>query len=266
MKKTTINSQVPFVAIIITDHSRHILHVNENFTEITGYDLEEIKGEKPAFLQGRDTKKETIDRIRKNLELGTPFKEEIVNYRKNGEKYPCKLVIHPIHNEKSELTNFIAFEVDGNQVKDDSHLSIMDPKTKFSPSQLSDVEELDLFVKFKTLLDEEKLYLDSDLKLVDVAHALNSNTSYLSKVINQQAGQNFQYMINEYRVNAFKEKVRETDFNRFTILSVANECGFKNKSTFYRVYKNFTGENPKQFIARLSADGIVEDGQQAMAS
>lgn len=250
MKKTTISSQLPFVAIIITDHSRHILWVNEDFTEITGYDLEEVKGKNPKFLQGKETKKETVAKIKKQLSLGHPFKGEIINYRKNGEKYPCKLVIHPIRNEKNELTNFIAFEVDGSEIEEEAHFYPMDTETKFNKTQLKNKEDWNLFAKFKTLLSTEKLYLDPDLKLVDVANSLNSNTCYLSKVINNLSGENFQHVINKYRINAFKTKAMTTDFNRFTILSVANECGFKNKSTFYRVYKNFTGESPKQFIDR----------------
>ncbi len=247
MKKTTINSQVPYVAIIITDNSKHILWVNDDFTEISGYTLDEIKGRKPDFLQGKKTKEETIQSIRKQLHLGKPFKNEVINYNKNGEEYTCNIVIHPIHDSNNKLTNFIAFEVDGDKT-DSSKLSVMEPVAKYTTNSLKHPEEIDLYTKFITLVENQQLYLNPDLKLVEVAKALNSNTGYLSRVINHQGGKNFQNIINEYRVNAFKEIVFTKDLSTYTLFAIANECGFKNKSTFYRVFKQYTGESPKQFI------------------
>lgn len=250
MKKTTINSQVPYVAIIITDNSKHILWVNDDFTEISGYTLDEIEGKKPDFLQGKKTKEETIQSIRKQLKLGKPFKNEVINYRKNGEEYSCDLVIHPIHDSDNKLTNFIAFEVDGAKT-DSSKLSVMEPVAKYNTKSLKHPEEIDLYTKFITLVESQQLYLNPDLKLVEVATALNSNTAYLSRVINRQGGKNFQNIINEYRVKIFKEVIFTKDLNTYTLFAIANECGFKNKSTFYRVFRGLTNESPKQFIDRL---------------
>jgi PAS domain S-box-containing protein len=100
-------------AVIITDPNGHILWVNGGFTRISGYTLEEVKGKKPGHvLQGKDTDKNTVDRIRKKIQERVSFREEILNYHKNGTPYWLQLNITPVFNEKQELTNFIAFELD----------------------------------------------------------------------------------------------------------------------------------------------------------
>lgn len=100
-------------AVIITDINGHILWVNQGFTKISGYTLEEVKGKKPGhILQGKDTNPETVARIRQKILEKVSFREEILNYHKNGTPYWIQLNITPVFNEKQELTHFIAFELD----------------------------------------------------------------------------------------------------------------------------------------------------------
>lgn len=239
---------LPNIAVILTDAQRKILWVNEDFTEITGYTLTEVIGRKPSLLQGPKTEREAIARIRRSLEHMVPFKEEITNYRKNGESYLCKLVIHPVFNRRQELSNFIAFEVDGDVVKDTGHIPLLQLEEKYSSSSLKGVEEVKLYFRVKTLLEEEKLYLDPDLSLKDVADKLHTNTKYLSQVVNHHAGCNFQHFINIYRIEEVKAKITDDDFRNLTLFGIALQCGFKNKSTFYKVFKEISGQTPKQFI------------------
>ena len=141
---------VPNIAVILTDQHRKIIWVNEDFTHITGYTLPEVVGKKPSMLQGEESEKKAISKIRSCLDAGITIREQVTNYRKNGEKYICKLVIHPIYNNDKELTNFIAFEVDGSQVKDESkipHFSQTD--TKYLTSSLRGTEETKLFERLK---------------------------------------------------------------------------------------------------------------------
>lgn len=75
-------------AVIITDKNGHIEWVNEGFTRISGYRLEEVRGHRPGeVLQGLLTDSATVQRIRDSLQAGISFTEEVLNYHKDGHAY-----------------------------------------------------------------------------------------------------------------------------------------------------------------------------------
>lgn len=97
-----------FEAIVVTDFNQKIIWVNDGFKEMTGYSRNETLNRTPGFLQGPETSLEVKERIRIKLSGITPFKEVIVNYKKNKETYECEVKIFPLFNEKT--THFIALE------------------------------------------------------------------------------------------------------------------------------------------------------------
>jgi two-component system, sensor histidine kinase and response regulator len=100
-------------AVIITDDERRIEWVNEAFTRITGYELDEIKGQRPGgLLQGAETDAETVELMRKRLTDSLGFRVEIQNYSKNRRRYWVDCEVHPVLNDSGRLTNFIAIESD----------------------------------------------------------------------------------------------------------------------------------------------------------
>ena len=99
--------------VIITDKHRQIEWVNDGFTRITGYSLDEVKGLNPGtFLQGEGTDKMALERMNEKLKLSTPFTEELLNYKKNKEPFWVSINITPILNDQGEITSYIAIEND----------------------------------------------------------------------------------------------------------------------------------------------------------
>jgi PAS domain S-box-containing protein len=240
---------IPNIAVILTDPQQRIIWVNDDFTAITGYSLGEAIGRIPGrMLQGPKTEPEVIERIRKAIQHRIPFRDQLTNYRKSGEPYLCKLVIHPVFDRNQELTNFIAFEVDGNLVADEFNIPLMNLSEKYRSSSLRSIDEIKLYDQLKQLLEADKLYLNPELSLKTVADLLNTNTKYLSQVVNHQAGINFQQFINLYRVKEAKHKIVKDSLSNLTLYGIALQCGFKNKSTFYKVFKEVTGYTPKDFV------------------
>lgn len=243
---------VPSIAIVLTDAKRKIIWVNDGFTKMTGYSLPEVVGKKPSILQGPESESSAIERIRKCLEREIPLKENITNYRKNGESYTCKLVVHPIFGNEGTLTNFIAFEVDGDLVENEEEIPLMrlGNGEKYASSSLKGIEEIQLYDRLCLLVESQDMYLDPNLSLKNVADRLNTNTKYLSQVVNHQSGNNFQHFVNTYRVRAVKEKIEDKAHLRLTLYGIARQCGFKNKSTFYKVFKEITGYTPREYLKR----------------
>ena len=243
---------IPNIAVILTDEQKKIIWVNDDFTFITGYTVSEAIGKKPGeLLQGPNTEKEIVLKMRRSLDNNAPLKEEITNYRKNGEEYICKLVIHPIFNKDHKLTNFIAFEVDGNEIINDEDIPLLNLGHKYRSSSLKGVEEIKLYAQLKALMEREHHYLNPNLTLKIVADLLGTNTKYLSQVVNNQAGCNFQQFINSYRVTEAKKKITDKSYSNLTLYGIALQCGFKNKSTFYKVFKEFLGQTPREYMLSI---------------
>ena len=89
-----------------------IVYVNEAFTDLTGYRLEEIVGQNCRFLQGPDTKRESIDAVRNILLDRRVDTVEIVNYRKDGSRFLNALQLGPINDENGNLIYFFGSQLD----------------------------------------------------------------------------------------------------------------------------------------------------------
>lgn len=106
-------------AVVITDAQGRTIWVNRGFERLTGYTLEEVKGQVPGrLLQGPQTDPQTVARIREKLRKKEPFTEEILNYAKDGRPYWIRLYITPLTNELNEVTHFMAIELDITEEKE----------------------------------------------------------------------------------------------------------------------------------------------------
>ena len=100
-------------AVIITSDKGRVQWVNEGFTRITGYTLDEVQGRAPgSFLQGPDTDRSTVNHMRDRIAIGEAFAVEIVNYTKSGNSYWLSIDCQPVRNELGALTHFVAIEAD----------------------------------------------------------------------------------------------------------------------------------------------------------
>lgn len=95
-------------AIVITDLSQRIIWLNEGFTKMTGYPKKFAINKTPEFLQGEKTSLETKRRFKEKIVQNQPFKDIIVNYKKDKTAYNCEIKIIPLFNDQT--THYIAFE------------------------------------------------------------------------------------------------------------------------------------------------------------
>lgn len=105
--------------------------------------------------------------------------------------------------------------------------------------------------KINALMENEKPWLDCELTLGRMAEMLGLTEFELTQILNQKMKTNFYSLVNNYRVETVKEKLKDPANRQFTILAAAYESGFNSKSTFYRIFKEYTGQTPKQFMDRL---------------
>lgn len=99
-----------FEALILTDVNQDIKWVNKGFSKMTGYPAKYAVGKKPSFLQGEKSSPKTRKSIRTQLQSGSQFREEIINYKKGGKPYKCEITIYPLKDESNKTTHLLALE------------------------------------------------------------------------------------------------------------------------------------------------------------
>ena len=99
-----------YEALVLTDARVRIEWVSDGFTRMTGYPRKEAIGQSPRMLQGMNTTQSSRERVRLKLYGQHAFTEDIVNYRKSGEEYICRVEIHPIFGSSNHLCHFLALE------------------------------------------------------------------------------------------------------------------------------------------------------------
>ncbi len=112
-KKLAMVVEKTSTGVIITDKKGEIEWFNEGFKRISGYSLDEVRGQSPGgVLQGPETDPDTILEIGKALGAGKGINVEILNYHKSGRAYWVELDIQPIFSDDGELMQYIAIETD----------------------------------------------------------------------------------------------------------------------------------------------------------
>lgn len=99
--------------VIITDARGRIEWVNDAFTDLTGYALEEVVGQSPgSILQGAGTDVAAVRRMRDALGRGEGFSVEVLNYARDGSSYWVSIDCSPVRDHSGRVTHFVAIERD----------------------------------------------------------------------------------------------------------------------------------------------------------
>lgn len=104
------------------------------------------------------------------------------------------------------------------------------------------------------LLESKKVFLSKNFKLTSMAKQLNTNTAYLSKILNEYKGISFSEYVNDLRINyVLKELEQNTIFRKYTIQTISEEIGYKSPTTFIKAFKSRTEMTPSQYIKKLNS-------------
>lgn len=105
-----------------------------------------------------------------------------------------------------------------------------------------------VYNKLNYLMNDQKLYMDPEINLNHIAKLLDVHPNVLSQTINSVENKNFYDYINRHRIEEFKRIVILPENKKFTILTLAFECGFNSKTSFNRNFKRYTGCSPREFL------------------
>lgn len=120
-----------------------------------------------------------------------------------------------------------------------------------SPNKLLKISDKDFNLvkeQIKNLMEIDRIYLNPDLNLKLLANYLNISEKVCSYFLNQEMNSSFNTIVNEYRIEEFKKRIRQRYFDKYTLTSIAYDCGFNSKSTFNRVFKSECGITPSEYL------------------
>ncbi|WP_160129818.1 helix-turn-helix domain-containing protein [Kordia antarctica] len=122
--------------------------------------------------------------------------------------------------------------------------------TKF---QISD-EKISKILMSLEKFEKANLFLNQSTSLASVAKKLNTNTSYVSEIINTHKGVTFKNYITQLRINYVLNTLKNDKVLRsYSVKAIAKEVGFKSEGAFSRAFKKQTGIYPSFFIKNLAA-------------
>ncbi|MCX6250868.1 MAG: AraC family transcriptional regulator [Bacteroidetes bacterium] len=124
------------------------------------------------------------------------------------------------------------------------------PESEVSNSPDSNELYQGLGLRLQKFLIEEKPYLWSDVNMDEFCRKLNTNRTYLSKLINDQYHQNFYDLICEYRIRSARDMLQDTSLKHLSVEGIGEVAGFKSNSNFHKKFKTLVGLTPNQFRDR----------------
>ena len=107
-------SDIAFSSVMVTratddQGASEIVHVNQQFTELTGYQADDVLGKTPGLLQGPKTEQDVLDRLRDDLQHDRVFHGRTINYRKDGSGFEIEWKVRRVIDIDGE-TYYIAVQ------------------------------------------------------------------------------------------------------------------------------------------------------------
>ena len=140
-----------------------------------------------------------------------------------------------------------------NQESKDTWLNIgKKQENKDTIVSFSKEELIELDKNLHILMKEKRVYTNPSLNLRDLAIEMNLSNKQLTNYINAYLNTNFHNLINNYRIEEFKKRIVLDENYKYTILTIALDCGFNSKSSFNRVFKANEGITPTQYLKTIT--------------
>lgn len=144
--------------------------------------------------------------------------------------------------KKHELENFY---------KNSSDPSL-DPGNEKRKSTIIGIDVEDALSRLNRLMEEEKVYLEEELRISDLAALLGLSVHQVSELLNQVLDISFPDLLKKYRIEEAK-RIISTDAS-VNILNIAFAVGFQSKSSFYDSFKKYTGVTPQEYKKSVSKE------------
>lgn len=101
--------------------------------------------------------------------------------------------------------------------------------------------------QIQALVEEERLFLDPNLRLLNLADKMRLKPSEVSEVLNRGLRTSFYEWIGSFRVEEAKRRLLDPKYQHLNILGIALDCGFNSKSSFAEIFRKKTHQTPSEY-------------------
>ena len=116
-----------------------------------------------------------------------------------------------------------------------------------SEDKLSSSQTRSYTQKLESYMVAEKPYLNPELTINELADEVKIPRHYITNILKSELNVNFFTLVNNYRLQEVKEKLRDPAYQKCPVLQIAMECGFNSKSSFNAIFKQNTGQTPSDY-------------------
>lgn len=215
--------------VIITDKDSNIILVNEAFTKITGYSLDEAIGNKPNMLSSGKQTAPFYQQLWENIQTKGQWEGELWNKRKNGEIFPEFLNISEVRDNDDKVTNYVAIFTDITESKNRENqlaaMSMRDALTGIANRRKLDQYFQEKWYMLATIeepislilidIDYFKLYndhyghLEGDVALQKVAQLIAKSIVKDTGLVARYGGEEFAVVLPQYPIDAAFEMAQQ---------------------------------------------------------
>jgi tetratricopeptide (TPR) repeat protein len=158
-------------------------------------------------------------------------------------------IIYSFYKQKSKAYDVLVHQnLKSLKIEKKLEKSIADAPTQLASGKTDTTGQLnELHQRFEKFMIGEKPYLWADINMDEFCKKLNTNRTYLSKLINDQYKQGFNDLLCEYRVRTARDLMADSNNKHLSVEGIGEMAGFKNNATFHRQFKNLVNLTPKQF-------------------
>lgn len=115
----------------------------------------------------------------------------------------------------------------------------------------------ELYEKILHIFVVQKKYKDPDYSAKKMAEELNTNTRYISAVVNIRFGQNYSSLVNEYRIKDAQYLLVDKRYMDKTMEEISAMVGFANRQSFYAAFYKLNGITPRSYrINHMAKENI----------
>lgn len=119
---------------------------------------------------------------------------------------------------------------------------------KYSNIKLTNDQRKGLVERIGAVLEDADTICSQDFSLKDLAKMVDSNTTYVSRIINEDYGMTFANLLGNRRVREACRRINDDRYANITIEAIANNVGFKSRTAFLNAFKREVGISPSEYI------------------